>query len=393
VSCIHYERKKETYLPVIDETVCIHCGKCLKSCPGYSYTYEAVEYMAPVCLTAYSKDENILKNATSGGVITAIVQKLLWEGIYETAFLVMDYHYEVQQQTVAVRKGDSLEKTQQSRYIPVSQENAVRYILEHPTEKVIFVGTGCAVHGLCKALLTAGRSRENVLILGLFCDQTMTYSIYEYIKNMKKWRSPVSAVHFRDKRAGGWPGHMRVEFKDGSYQHISAKERMLVKDFCKLERCLYCLDKLNVEADISCGDNYTDQDAKKEGTSSVIIRTPLGAESFEYCRDAFYTYPSDYKEIKSSQHLDRKYRNQMVFNQIFAMTHDGEPVEKGIPCDIKEYGNSIPKVTSKDEKKLRSKLLELRLGEQKRYAAICRKKKNKRVRMYMDACKGILMRR
>lgn len=393
VSCIHFERKKETYLPIIDEAACIRCGKCLKICPGYSYTYEEEENMPPICLTVYTKDEEILENASSGGAVTSMVQKLLQEGIYETAFLAYDYQYEEQKKTVPVQKGDSLKGTQQSRYVPVSQENAVRYILAHPEEKVIYVGTGCAVHGLCKALSAAGQSRENILIMGLFCDQTMTYSIYEYIKNMKKWKSPVSAVHFRDKRAGGWPGNMRIEFSDGTNRHISAKERMLVKDFCRLERCLYCLDKLNAEADISFGDNYTKKDVKKEGTSSIVIRTLTGKQSFEYCKDLFFTAPSSYDEIKKSQHLDKKYNDQMVYNQIFAESHEGKEVEKGVPSDLKEYKTDKPKAVSKDKKRLRKKLRELRLGEEKKYVIMRRKKENKRIKMYADACKNILMRR
>lgn len=380
--CIRYERQKETYLPVIDYDKCIHCGKCLRVCPGYSYIYEEGVETEPVCFSVQARDEELLKNASSGGLITAMVKKLLQDEKYQKAFLALDYNYEKQAKTEPVKKGDDLRTSQQSRYLPVSQEKAIKYILENPEEKIIFVGTGCAVHGLCRALKAAGRSRENVLIFGLFCDQSMTYSIYEYMKKLKNWKSPVAALHFRDKRAGGWPGNLRIEFEDGTHENLSAKERMLVKDFCRQKRCLYCLDKLNAEADLSVGDNYTKKDDSKEGSNSLLLRTLQGKQAWEYCREEFQVFPADYQDIRQSQHLDKKWENQWINNLIFAKEHEGRKVEEGLPYDLRSCTVKNREVTKRDRKGLENKLRELTLGEKKAYALIRRKRAGKLGKMY-----------
>ena len=79
---------------------------------------------------------------------------------------------------------------------------------------------------------------------------------------------------------------------------------MGLKKYFQLNRCLFCLDKLNHSADISFGDCYV---KGKTDKSSLIIRTKKGKDIFDKHRDLFELEKLDMQEIIESQELfDRK---------------------------------------------------------------------------------------
>ncbi len=404
--CIRYERREGYFVPVIDEERCLYCGRCAQVCYGLydaggrtrgaradesgsadstgrtdksgsadsagqkdesgradnagradesSSAGRTVKSGSADCLTARAKDEALLANATSGGVVTAMVRRLLEDGAYDTAFLA-DGDCDGEQIGVrAFGKGEELSSSQKSRYVPVSQQNAVRFILSHPEARVVYVGCACAVYGLLRALEQAGQDRERLLVIGLFCDRTMTYSIVDYFRARYKRKRPdgprLERLYFRDKRSGGWPGDMRLEFADGSIRRVSAKERMIVKDFFQARRCLRCPDKLNRHADLAVGDNYTGKNCDGRGAGSVMLYTERGRRAWERCAGEFAAAPSSEEEICRSQHMERKREAGQI------------------------APDSLPEACLRD----------IRLGERGEWRAIEKRKRAKRLRLYLDA--------
>lgn len=132
---------------------------------------------------------------------------------------------------------------------------------------------------------------ENYLLIGLFCEGVMNYNVWNYFNDKFCKGKELSAFHFKNKESGGWPGNVKLIFADGSFKYIDKKERVKVKRYFKPERCLYCIDKLNVTADISLGDNYTGIDSSPLGSDSVIVRTSKGLEAWKAVEDIFEVRP------------------------------------------------------------------------------------------------------
>ncbi len=319
-SCITYKREKGLFQPLIDNSKCIDCGLCSKVCPGlnmsfnYSQPIDAVYGFVKKSYNAWSRNEECRYKSASGGVISTIISELILNDIYDSAFVVDTYDYSSQVLTKRITKqditdGDFYNSVPKSRYLPVSHENLISYIKKNRDEKVIIIGTSCALQGISKAINTLNLDREKYLLVGLFCDKVYNYNIYQYYDDNFFDGKNLSSLHFKNKESGGWPGNMKLFFDDDTTEYLDKSERIKTKDFFMPERCLYCIDKLNIYADISLGDNYTNINSSEKGSNSVIIRTELGEKIWNYVSNAIEYCPVDITEIHKAQYLDGRVNN------------------------------------------------------------------------------------
>ena len=315
-SCIRYERNGGCFTPVVDKTLCTNCGICARICPGAGVDYpdgmtpsKAMMGECLACYTAWSRDPRLRHVSASGGVVTSLVYELLRKQVYDLAFCVDSYHYETQLKTVRVDL-ECLEgrwdenTTPKSRYLPVSHDDALRFVLGNRDKRVILIASPCAVVGWRRAIDQFHLDEDRYLLVGLFCDSVMNYNAYDYYQDRFSEGKQISGIHFKNKDSGGWPGDMKLLFSDGGSRFLPKEERAKIKDYFMPERCLYCIDKLNVRADISVGDNYTDENSSPLGSNSVVIRTASGEAAWNAARDALFFEPCDVEKLRGAQSLD-----------------------------------------------------------------------------------------
>ncbi|MBQ8677094.1 MAG: Coenzyme F420 hydrogenase/dehydrogenase, beta subunit C-terminal domain [Alphaproteobacteria bacterium] len=345
---ITLKKKAYDFLPQINAD-CVDCGVCLRVCP--QQTRFPIDDKIPLpqqILGEYdsiwavkSKDKKILSSGMSGGAITTIVTRMLGNG-YGKAFLLDGYAYETQMQTKAFKAGDDLNNTPKSRYLTISHQKCAEYMCQHPDEKIIIVGTGCAINGLVNLMDLKKLHRENYLLLGLFCDKTMHYGVVEYFKQKikKDYGTGIAKLYFRTKDKSGWPGDVRIELDDGRIVDLPRQARMEVKDFFMPECCLYCLNKLNLRCDIAFGDNYIKEFEDKEGGSSLIVRTKTGRVVFESTKDAFTAIENSEEQLLGSLGLGNRERN-LAFARLKGLI-DGKPIVKRKYC--RRYTQALRKI-------------------------------------------------
>ena len=312
--CIASTFEAGSYLPTIDENSCVNCELCHKVCPGKSsdYTKCAASNIffgqASECLTAQTRDKKILAQSASGGVVTTLTKNLLRDGVYDAAFLVDTYNHDEETFTNFYTAESDFANTPKSRYVTVNHSRAVAYMIANPDKRLILIGSSCFIQGVLKVIAHFKLNRDNYFLAGLFCDKTMNYNVWYYFKNF----GGADKLYFRTKEPSGWPGDVGLEI-NGRKIFLPRQIRMQMKDFFCVERCHYCLDKLNQFADISFGDNYTktplSEQERKEGTGCLIIRTERGAKIFDRYRKDFSVREIAAQEIYDSQNINNRAKN------------------------------------------------------------------------------------
>ena len=305
--------KDGMFLPLVNPSVCTDCGLCLKGCPSYKidackvYPKMDMGNVDYPSYTVWSHDAEIRKLGTSGGAISTMIIALLESKQYEKAYVL---EYETFNDEKAILKPvfdrEGVLKSVKSKYIPASVEQVIEDIKTNIIGKAIIVATPCQLLAIKRYLELRKKTDEDLLYLGLFCDKTEKYSIYEYFE--KKF-GPYQALHFRDKEISGWPGNVLLK-QDGCSIDIPREERMAVKEQFQMNRCNYCFDKLNMLADISFGDCYLSEfSSDKLGRSSIVLRTKKGKSVFNSIKSSFEILPSSFEKIKLSQHIQLKQAN------------------------------------------------------------------------------------
>ncbi len=350
---------------------CNKCGVCYKVCSAENIEVpkdigelESREFWIghyKGLYAGYTKDEEIRKYAVSGGIVTFLISNLLANEEFESAFLVDDNSYIDMIKTNRYKNNMKLHETQGSRYCIISHENTVRYVLEHTEEKVILVGTPCFVQSFINIVKLYNLKRSNYFIIGLFCDRTMNMYVIDYFKKYLRGHGGIKQFYFRSKRVGGWPGGVYIKYEDNTEVRLRNTERMKLKDWLQPERCLYCLDKLNYEADIAVGDNYVEgKEANyKLGANSIIIRTKVWERIWERYKKGIESWELKEDELWDSQEMWQRKNN--FYNYAMKKRH----IENLNRCQIKAkndfYIDSYMKRS--DKQRYRKQLYLIKLGE------------------------------
>ena len=291
----------EDYYPYCpDYEICNDCGLCLKVCPAVEVNLPEIvkQTFGEIDYDYYSNgffiktymgkttNENILEKASSGGVVTQILDSLLNENIIQGAIVtISDTEKPWKAKPILARKSDEILESAQSKY-SVSPVNSLLKELENLDGKIAYVGLPCHIHGLKKAISLKSKLKDKIyLIIGLLCST----NIEEMSTRDMLWASRIKEQDVKkiEFRKGDWPGKIGVKVKDGTQKelhHLSHKEGAFafLMRLYPCNRCLYCIDASSEFADISVGDPWIKDEKGKYkysgGWSLVIERTNKGKE-------------------------------------------------------------------------------------------------------------------
>lgn len=268
------------YQPYIEDlTKCTECGLCLDVC-SFSKFEIASKPVQFVSYAGWSKNDNIRKNGSSGGVIYEIASHLVDKG-YKVCCVKYNVDNKRAEHYIAKDRNE-LMMSFGSKYIQSYTVDAFRLI--NKRGKNLIIGTPCQIDSF-RRYIKKNKVEDNFVLVDFFCHGVPSKLIWDkYISDAEKVVGRISGVSWRDKQTGWHDSYsMVVEGTRGLI--VSRRSQgdkfysMFLGNNCLGKACYRdCKYKYtNSSADIRVGDcwggKYKDN---KEGVSAVIAFTDKG---------------------------------------------------------------------------------------------------------------------
>lgn len=195
---IHIKIDKEGFeRPEIDDSLCVDCGLCQKTCPMNNHP---PVHDAKQVFSGWSLDENIRLKSSSGGAFTEIAKIVLSKG---GVVFGCTLNKELKAEHIYVETLDELsEKLTGSKYVQShigdSYKKAKTFLKQGRT--VLFSGTPCQIAGLRNYLR---KDYDNLLTIDLICHGVPSPMLFEdYKKFMQKHENmKLTKISFRCKKS------------------------------------------------------------------------------------------------------------------------------------------------------------------------------------------------
>ena len=260
-------------------------------CPGLGQHVEAGERKNPAlwgpyvsAQTGWATDPEVRFGGSSGGVLTMILIHLLKSGRVDAVVqTTAATDLAIGNATVISADPAAVLAAAGSRYAPSAPLSDVSACMAEG-KRFAFVGKPCDAAAL-RALVEADPKAAAAfpVILSFFCAGVPSHAGGKAM--LKALGTDLEHVESFRFRGNGWPGRATAVLKDGGERSMSYHEswgKILSRHV--QTRCKVCADGTGVAADIVCADAWESDAAgyplfeEGEGTSLVLIRTPLGAE-------------------------------------------------------------------------------------------------------------------
>ncbi len=379
VNAIEMTFRNGQFVPNINHSNCTQCGICLQLCPGFDifpepFREKQIEQIIsnqPVikAYTVHSNDDQMRFEGTSGGFITHLLCLLLEDKKFDAAFVLPFNTFDGSEAMLEpISDSKTIRSAAGSKYVPASVEKVISTLRNNKSSRYIIVGTSCHIDGILSVVRHYNLPRENLFFCGILCHRTFNYNAIRLYEDMfrKNKHERLTSIHFRSKEQLGWPGGTKLRFSSGIEKIVSQEIRKECKKYFQLNRCLFCFNKFNRQADISCGDCYVPEEKSQCGSSNIIIRTEKGLKIFQRYKKNFTCSPADMECIEKSQDFFQETIEHIEHAAILAKNFS-------IPVATKITPNRL----SSARKRLSREQSLMRLGQRYAYRSI-------RLRMIMD---------
>lgn len=350
------------FVAEVDDLKCINCGRCVKVCVRTGDLSGCRAVKDGKLSAARSKDPDILKNASSGGVVSELYTTALSQNCS-----IIGTEYDVNSEKALMRlvhsKNDIFHfagsKYLQS-YPCTAWQEAISHAGKAEENKTVIVGTPCQIFGIHK-VLSELKIRDQFILVDFFCHGVPSYLVWNaYLDQIKQQLKSdhIESVVFRDK-TNGWHNYwMKISAQNQQYSSLGSLDPFYTAFFDNQflnKSCLKCkLRACQSMADIRVGDFWGRNFAgNEEGVSAVITLSEKGQTLFRQCTGVQVLEEFDPEVILTEQrHPD--YEESPLREQLFI--HLAKTGDLSETMHIYQQSDGIPEKTKRMIKKILKQL-------------------------------------
>lgn len=312
--CVRMQEAKDGFsVPVINRNECIECGLCVNSCHQITRHKELLEPLN--VYAAWSKDETIRSQSSSGGVFSEIAHTIIEQGgiVYGA---VMDSNLKVHH--TKAENMDELAPMRGSKYVQSDISGVYSSVKEQlkTGREVLFTGTPCQVAGLYAFLK---KDHENLLTCDLVCHGVPSQKSFDiYCEKVGLKKEKVMEVSFRYRN--GWGLQMssqRVKNtppRQQKWQLISPRKSYYLRAFTSglmFDEACYSCQYARPErvSDITMADFWgigaevPFRHPTQKGVSLLLVNTNKAQQFVNECKNLFTEERSLSEAIKGNHNL------------------------------------------------------------------------------------------
>ena len=295
-NCITFNTDIEGFwYPNVDAEACIDCHLCEKVCPIINPADKVIRYEEPRVFAAYTKDETIRLDSTSGGI-----HSMLALSMYEkNAFVggaVYNEDYTVSQ--IIDDDPTRLSAIRSSKYLQSNSAGVYKEIKKRLSEgrAVFFCACPCQIQALYKFL--GNKEYDNLITCDFICRGVNSPKVFLKYMDMleRQFGAKATEIKFKNKKWGWHNFSMRVNFANGKeyckdrYHDLFFIGYLQAGNFTR-PSCYECHFKgFPQKADITLADFWGIENIDKSmdqdrGTSLVMVNSDKGMALFNSIKD------------------------------------------------------------------------------------------------------------
>jgi len=287
------------WYPKVNQDVCTNCGQCEKTCPELRVGELKPGYKeVPVVLAAYNKNDETRRESTSGGLFSALANKMYDEGGYVAGAVYTD---DFSVKHIVSNKREDLLRIRGSKHFQSDMTGLfiqIRKLLDEGG-KVLICGAPCQMAGL---RLFLDKEYENLITTDFICLGINSPKIFrKHLESLEhQYGAKAISVQGKNKDLGWRSLAYKIKFaNDKIYLREGFKDnftRGFIVTHCNCRpTCYECKYKgFPRISDITLGDFWGIENVDKTmddnmGTSAVLLNSQKGIIFFDSIKDVIVT--------------------------------------------------------------------------------------------------------